>query len=352
MSRRRQRKSRLKTVLLIALIVLVVAGAGVFFGSKAYLASAAAPVNPGDSSLVAVTIQPGTSTRKIGEILEDEGLTKSAFMFRMIAQREGFDGQFKAGDYELSPSMTMNEIMELLTVGSMAETNRFTIPEGYTLEQAADKLASEGLVDKDIFMDELAHGDFDYKFMPALPDGPDRFLGFLFPETYDIYKDATEKDIINRMLSQFDKVFLDEYYTRATEMGMSVFDIITIAALIEGEAQVADEQPLVSSVIYNRLNINMQLQFCSTVQFALGEPKPRLSQSDLEIDSPYNTYIISGLPPGPISSPGAGAILAALYPADTDYIYFVLKPDGSGAHNFASNYSDFSRFRTQYLNSL
>ena len=341
-----------KRLLITCVIALAVLGGGAVAGVNLYLANSAAPVDASSATFVDVTIPRGSSTSKIGVILEENGLTRSASGFKLLAKLEGYDGKFKAGTYALSPSMDAIEIMDALTVGGSADTKRFMIPEGYTIAKTADKLEREGFVDASVFLDELENGAFDYKFMPALPEGPNRLEGFLFPETYDVFAAATEADIINRMLTQFDKEFRDEYYTRATELGYNVHDMITIASLIEAETRIDEDRPLVSSVIYNRLAINMALQLDATVQYALGETKERLYISDTQVDSPYNTYQILGLPPGPICSPGAAAIAAALYPADTEYIYYVLKPDESGGHNFAVTYSEFLRYKDQYIKSL
>jgi len=198
----------------------------------------------------------------------------------------------------------------------------------------------------------MENRSFDYAFMNGLPSGSDRLEGFLFPETYEIYVSATAHDIVDKMLSQFDKVFTEDCYKRAEELGMSVRDIITIASIIEREARIDEDRSLVASVIYNRLDINMSLQMCSTVQYILGDPKAVLSTADTQIDHPYNTYQNPGLPPGPICSPGEASIMAALYPADTDYIYFVVSEKLDGSHAFSSNYNQFLKDKEAYQNAL
>jgi len=335
----------------VIVILLVLAAAGAVAGFRIYIESAVAPVNAASTGYVNVLIPSGATTNKVGAILYDYSLIRDVSQFKLIARLEGYDGKLQAGEFTLSQAMSMRELLETLSSGS-ANTKRFTIPEGYTIAKTADKLENDGFIDRDIFMEAIEDGEFLYKFMSFLPEGPNRLEGFLFPETYDVFTTATEEDIINRMLMQFDKEFTDEYYLRADELGFSLYEIITIASMIEAEAKVSVDRPLIASVIYNRLTIGMPLQLDATVQYALGETKERLLIKDTQIDSPYNTYIITGLPPGPICSPGADAIKAAVYPADSDYIFYVLKPDKSGEHNFATNISDFSRFRRQYLDSL
>lgn len=342
-------KGRLVVSLLIILSILAVC---TVVGFKLYISAAAAPMDPASTSYVNVNIPSGSSTNRIGVILSDNELVKDPSKFKLIVRLEGYEGKLKAGEYSLSKSMTTQEILEILALGGAAATKRFTIPEGYSIAKTADKLEDEGFINRETFLDEVENGEFSYKFMTELPDGPNRLEGFLFPETYEVYADATEDDIINRMLSQFDAVFIDEYYARANELGLSLHKIITIASLIESESKISFERPIVASVIYNRLSIGMPLQLDATVQYALGETKERLLYKDLEIDSPYNTYIIPALPPGPICSPGEEAIHAALYPDETDYIFYVLKPDKSGEHNFAKDINEFNRYKTQYINSL
>jgi len=181
-------------------------------------------------------------------------------------------------------------------------------------------------------MDYAQNGDFPYDYLPAAGSA-NRLEGFLFPNTYMIEKDWTQKEIIDMLLSEFNKVWSEKYQQRADELGKSVKEVVTMASMVEKEAKVANERPLIASVFYNRVNINMKLQSCATVQFILGVAKYPLLYSDLEIDSPYNTYIYYGLPPGPIASPGEASLTASLYPDDSDYLYFRAQKDGS--HRFS-----------------
>ena len=352
MGRRRNRAGSKLRIVISCFVFLFVLAAGLVVGFNAYLNASVAPVNAASTDYVSVNIPSGASTVRIGEILESYDLIRNPLVFRFVSRRDGYDGRLRAGDYILSPSMSAHEILTALTVGGRADTKRFTVPEGLRIERIAERLADEGLVDEDRFLYLLEHGDFDFRFMSHLPEGPNRFEGFLFPETYDVFVNATEEDIISRMLAQFERVFTDEYYERVSELGFTLHEIITIASLIEAETRVAEERPVVASVIYNRLAIGMQLQLCSTVQYALGEVRPRLFFRDLEIDHPYNTYRIPALPPGPICSPGERAIHAALFPDDTEYLFFVLKPDGSGGHNFSRTLAEHNRYAQQLHNTL
>ena len=352
MAKRRNRVQSKARLAVSALVLLAVVAACGFGGFRLYISAADAPVDASSTGYVSVNVPSGSSVNKIGSILSDNGLIKDVSKFKLIVRLNGYGDKLKAGEYSLSRSMSTREMLEILSLGGAAATKRFTVPEGYSIAKAADKLENDGFIDRERFLDELENGEFQYKFMSELPQGPNRLEGFLFPETYEVFADATESDVINRMLAQFDEVFADEHYARAMELGRSLHEVITIASLIEAETKVSSERPAVASVIYNRLEIGMPLQLDATVQYALGETKERLLYKDLEVDSPYNTYLIPALPPGPICSPGEDAIIAALYPDETDYIFYVLKPDKSGAHNFAKDINEFNRYKAQYINSL
>lgn len=336
------------TKIAIVIGVLLILGAISF---RLALGTIIEPFNPADTTKVIITIPMGSGTSQISSLLEENGIIKDADAFKLLSKITGSSGKYKAGTYAFSPSMNAYDIIKILHAG-ISIGNMITIPEGYAIGQVGDILSKEGFVDKALFMDELENGKFDQKFIEFLPEGPNRLEGYLFPETYEIPIDATEHEIINIMLNQFDALFIDEYYARADELGLSVNDIMTIASMIEREAAVSKDRPLVSSVVYNRIKQGMPLQFCSTVQYILGDQKARLSTEDTQIDSPYNTYINQGLPPGPICSPGIDSIKAALYPADTDYLYFVVDPEGERTHKFSKSYEEFLINKEAYTNSL
>jgi len=347
-NKKRNKKKGKSAGLAAFLIVAIVAIAA---GSLFYLNLCNKPLDSANKEYVSIEIPNGTATIAIGRILQENGLIANADRFKLYAKIKGYDGAMKAGDYLLSPSMTAEEIMGLLKEGHQT-TVRFTIPEGLTVQQVGAKLAEEGLVDFEAFMDEVKNGKFDYKYVSYLPSGDNRLEGFLMPNTYDVFKNADAHEIIDTMLGQFDLVYKDEYYSRATELGYDLNQIVTIASMIERETKVDSEREIVASVIYNRLKINMPLQIDATVQYALPEWKDRLSQKDLEVDSPYNTYQNTGLPIGPICSPGEKSIIAALYPASTDYIYYVLDPSMNGTHRFSKDYSTFLKNKQAYLDAI
>ncbi len=303
-------------------------------------------VEEGDK--VQVEIPSGASTEQIAEILKQKNLIKYPILFRAVSAFNRNDGTYQQGLHTLDTSMEYLDIMKTLqrTVVIRA-TTRFTILEGHELRHIIDVLESQRLIDREKFMDAVENGGFNYPFLSDLPERENRLEGYLFPETYEVYLDATEEEIIRKMLDQFNHVFKPEYYERAKELGMTVDEVITLASIIEREAQKDDERPKVSAVFHNRLNSNAYplLQSCATVQYVLGERKDVLLNVDLAIDSPYNTYMYEGLPIGPIASPGQKSIEAALYPADVDYLFFVARPDGS--HVFSMTLREHENARIQ-----
>lgn len=286
-----------------------------------------------------IIIAKGSSIKNIAAQLENQGIIRNANVFALYSKLSDKASKIKAGKYMLSSSMTVEEIVNKLASGK-AETNavRFTIPEGFELRQIVDRLEAEGLVDKAEFYEALNKSEFNYEFLKGMPKRENNLEGYLFPDTYEVFKNATEKEIINKMLGRFDQVFTEEYRQRAKELNMTLDQVVTLASIIEREAKLDKERKTISAVFHNRLKKNIKLQSCATVQYLLKEQKENLTYKDLEIDSPYNTYIYAGLPKGPIASPGAKSIEAALYPEKVDYLYFVANKDGS--HVFTKTYQE------------
>jgi UPF0755 protein len=197
------------------------------------------------------------------------------------------------------------------------------------------------------------YGHFSFAFLLDVPtDRPNRLEGYLFPDTYQIPVNPVPGDIITRMLRNFEMRFTDDFHYRAEEKGMSIDDIVIMASIVERETRLAAERPIVSQVIHSRLAINMLLQMCSTVKYTMDDPPLRLLNSHLAIDSPYNTYLHPGLPIGPISNPGRAAIEAVLWPSDTDYLFFVLRDEVTGAHHFSRTAAEHYAARDRYDDTI
>ena len=345
-----KRKKIYIAILAIAVIAILAAGL-VFIGMK----KEPAPLDPENAVSVSIKIPSGSTTAVIGQTLEDNGIIADAGKFRRWSKLNGYDSQYKAGTYALSPSMDYKTIAEIV-VGGKVSTKTFTIPEGYTIYQTADKLAGDGLIDKEKFTTLLESDDFDadYPFLADAQKNKNHLEGYLMPNTYLIEEGASEEQIIRTMLNQFEKDVWEPYengeLTANSKISSkySLADILKAASIIERECGKDEERPVVASVIYNRLDKGMNLQMCSTVQYILGKQKVVLSVADTQIDSPYNTYLNPGLPPGPICSPGLASINAALNPAETDYLYFVLSEKLDGTSNFSSDYQKFLKDKAAY----
>lgn len=218
---------------------------------------------------------------------------------------------------------------------------RVTFPEGLRREEIADILARETGLSRDRYMDLTAAGPRGRKLAQA--DGPRSLEGFLFPATYDIYPDTTVGDVVDQQIQAYEDRTAAIDYRYARSKNLTEYDVLTIASMVEREVRVPAERPIVAGVMYNRLKAGMRLDIDATVQYALGEWKPELTASDLQVDSPYNTRRFAGLPPGPISNPGSASIVAAARPTRTDYLYYVARADGTGRHYFARTPEEFEQ---------
>lgn len=291
---------------------------------------------------VAFTVEPGETVASIADRLQEAGLIRDAGLFRNYVRYYGLDSGIEAGNFTLRKTMTIPEIARTLGHATADEV-AFRTVEGWRLEQIAEALRNaQGLnIDADEFLALARTGQFDYDFLKDRPEGA-TLEGFLFPDTYRLEKDATAEDLINAMLVNFDRRVTPEIREGLANQNLSLYQGIIVASIVEREAVIADERPLIASVFLNRLKIGMKLDADPTVQYALGYQedtgewwKRPLLLVDLEVDSPYNTYKNPGLPPGPIANPGLDSIRAVADPADTNFLYFQAECDNSGKHRFA-----------------
>lgn len=307
------------------------------------------PIDENDLAEYVIDIKMGSSFNEAARELEQKDVIKNAFTFKIFAKNEKLM-DIKAGKYRLYRSMDVKEILNILNEGKVyIKQKKVTIPEGYNLKQIAKKLSESNIVDEDEFIkkaNDISSFNKDYKFLNE--KNINSLEGFLFPDTYEFPLEEDEEIIIKIMLNRFNNVFKEEYYQVLKERKISINELVTMASIVEREAKKDEERPLISAVFYNRLDINMKLQSCATVQYLLPEIKPRLLNKDLEIESPYNTYKYKGLPPGPISCPGEKSIKAALYPSDVDYLFFVAKKDGS--HTFTKTLRAHNNAKRKNLN--
>ncbi|NLF80566.1 MAG: endolytic transglycosylase MltG [Clostridia bacterium] len=333
-----------RKALLIALAVLLV----LLIGSLAALV-----VLGGDMTIDEdreIIVAEGSSTVAITDQLYQAGLIKSEQYFRLYARMNKMDNHFQAGTYQFSAGKwNIEAVCNQLLSGAIHGKGEMqvTIVEGLTVKQIAQTLANAGFGTVDNYLQYAATGDFSqYEYIPA--QGTEiapatRLEGFLFPDTYWIDPKWSEADIIDMLLAQFASVWRDNGFDKlAAAAEHSVYDVVTMAALVEKEAQVAADRPLIAGVFYKRLALGMKLESCATVQFILGEPKERLTNRDTQIDNPYNAYVYAGLPPGPIACPGKASLEAALNPTISDYLYFRAKTDGS--HRFSVTFEEHAAY--------
>lgn len=279
---------------------------------------------------VMVQIPDGCSMGEIAEILKKQNVIDYVLAFRLYVKVDGGNYVIQKGGHLLNKNMSYDMIIKKITEKPDAvidDAFKLTVPEGYEVRQIADKLAEAGLVDRDKFIHELEHGEFDYSFVKAITRTENRLEGYLYPATYDIYPGDTEHDIICKMLDSFEKNIVPLY--EASGVIMPLDEVVTFASIVEREAANDEERGIVASVFYNRMAKDMTLSSCASVQYILKERKKVLGDEDVKIESPYNTYIHKGLPVGPVASPGINSVKAVLSPAKTNYLYFAAKADGS-----------------------
>lgn len=290
----------------------------------------------GSERTIVFEVKEGSSVRNIARSLEEWNLIKNRHVF-LMGYRIFFPAQnLRAGEYSMKLPLSSREILNLLIEGKVL-LYPITIPEGLTRLEIAGHMQSEYAVDKEAFLEASSDSGLIHSL-----DGNARDLeGYLFPETYHFPKNTSARSMVNAMVDQFISVFDHEWRQRAKNLGFSIREIVILASLIEEETSLPEERNLVSATFHNRLRIGMKLDCDPTIIYALKQNNAytgRLRYRDLKLDSPFNTYIYPGLPPGPICNPGKESLKAALYPADEDFLYFVSKNDGS--HQFSRTFRE------------
>ncbi|QRN86553.1 endolytic transglycosylase MltG [Clostridia bacterium] len=322
-------------LLLLFILIGVLAVAGLFFYVSQQLSA------PTMEGLVSLTVDAGETPRQVAENLEELQVIRNADIFYYWMRYFENPADIKAGEYQINRPMEKEEIFDLLKRGKVKEDSiRVTIPEGLKVDEIIEILVEKGLGSTEVYRELCMENFGDYDFLPekVSPGAVYLLEGYLFPDTYDFFTDATEEDVLNKLLMRFKEIYSEDFQARAIELGYSDYQIVTMASIVEKEAKLDSERATIAGVFYNRLAMGMALQSCATIQFLFEEPKERLFNSDLEIESPYNTYQIVGLPPGPIASPGRKSIEAALWPEKHNYLYFVANDDGS--HDFNKTFSE------------
>jgi UPF0755 protein len=354
------------TRLLVVLFGLIVIGAAVLIGSFVLtgessqglgatltaMADPLAPVNPDDATKQTVSVHSGATAADIGADLQQRGLVRSALAFRFAVDQSGVGGSLAAGDYELSASMSTNEIIQVLARGQVKRGLVATIPEGWRVEQIADRLEATGFSSRDEFLRAASAPTTVPGFELLGNPGPSTLEGYLFPETYEVTQRVAGTRAAELMLQMFTRRLGDQLRSGSTRL--STHQVLTLASIVEREARVPSERATIASVFLNRLEEDLPLQADPTVQYALASRdgskavaynywKTELAASDLQIESPFNTYVHAGLPPAPICNPSEASVRAVLQPAETDFLYFVATTDGSGSHLFARTLAEHNQ---------
>lgn len=297
---------------------------------------------------VVVVIPEGATTKQIAQILKENGLIQYPSAFVKRVKESEYRGVLQPGEFTLNTGMNTWEMIEIL--GYVAPTRTvmatLTIPEGFSVEQIAARVEEQGLFTEEEFLDAVQENTYNYDFLNSIPDGITvnyRLQGFLFPATYDIYEDTTAHDLVDMMLQKFDQVYNEQMRAQAEAMNYTAFEVVNRAAIVEREAKIDEERPMIAGVINNRLEQGMMLQMCPTVLYPITNgiyDKSEVTYDDLEVESPYNTYKNTGLPVGPICNPGEVSLNAVLYPAEHNYLYYHVDNEETGSHIFTETYEE------------
>ena len=317
-------KIRLLFLFCILIVVVIVSVQWIFFQPNFVRNLNPAPLE--------IKIKSGMDLLSITRQLVEKKLVEHPTLFELAAKISRTEAGFQAGKYLISPGLTNWEIIKRLT-GGKVKLERITIPEGKRFEFIASILQAKIEIDSTLFARLVHDSVFTHKLGIYAPT----LNGYLFPDTYFFTWGMSEKQCIQAMVRQFKINFPDSIRDHDPELGLTRHEMVILASIIEGEVRIDSERPLISALYRNRLKRGMLLQACPTVQYLLPEGPRRLLNRDLEIDSPYNTYIHKGLPPGPINNPGRNSLWAAAYPEDVPYLFMVAR--GDGGHNFSRSLS-------------
>lgn len=296
---------------------------------------------------VKVTIDKGMTTAAITDLLYEAGLIKSKLFFRYEVGREDAAGKLQAGWFKFEEPMNMPDLINILLTEGRIPPQKYTFLEGLTISQYADALVKREEIDAHSYENfaNFGRSQFEFKFNENIP-AEAGFEGFLFPETYLVEEPDAQK-LVQVQLTMFEKTFNDTYVERCKELGLTIYEAITFASIVEVESGVTSEMPLVASVFWNRLENNWTLDSNSTLAYGLGIDGYVLTHAQTRMDHPFNTYKNAGLPPGPICNPGRAAIRATLWPEETEYFFFVAKGDGTSV--FSKTYAEHQENVRKYL---
>jgi len=342
-AKKKRRRRKLGCLAPIIWFVCVI-GVSALFAGIAWLCADDLLSLTKDDLQVTIVVEDGDTVGDIAGKLKDMEVIKYPWLFELYGWFSEAEEKIDTGSYEINAAWDYRALVSAMREkGGYRSTVKVTIPEGFTLKQALQRLAEEGVNSYDVLLETSKNYDFEYSFLEDLPSSETRLEGYLFPNTHDFYVGESSITAINRLLADFNKKFKQDLRDRAETKGLTMHEVLTIASLIQKEAANKNEMPEIASVIFNRLNSeNMRkLQIDATIQYILPERKEHLTTADTQIDNLYNTYMYEGLPPGPICNPGIDAINAVLYPADTKYYYYALTEDGT--HKFSRTFEEHQK---------
>jgi uncharacterized YceG family protein len=331
-------RSPWKTGAIVVAILIALVGAW-------FLWSVFQPFKGDGDGDVRVSIPTGASVTQIGEILEENGVIDSEFFFRTRVTLDGSRGDLKPGSYKLKEGMSYGDVIDTLSEGPPRDVAMVVVPEGRSREEIAPTVKSAGLTGNYL---EASQSSDDINLRRYKAAGADSLEGFLFPATYELKRGSSANQLVSKQLEAFEREFAGVDLSYAKKKNLTPYDILIIASMVEREAGVAKDRPLIASVIYNRLKNGIPLGIDATIRYENGNWEEPLKQSELAADTPYNTRINAGLPPGPIGNPGIDSIKAAANPAKTDYLFFVVKPCGEGEHAFSETDAEFQQDVERY----
>lgn len=357
----KHKKKTVRKIVLTVLIVFILLIVFLGFAGYRYVMNSLEPIDEASEEIVEVEIPTGSGRGQIATILEENDLIGSSFVFEYYVRFRG-DNNFQAGEYLMSPSMSVEEMVDYLNEGgtpiSEEAMSRITVPEGIHIEQIAERLEENTefsaedfmvLVQEESFIEEMSAQFPDLLSSAVEASEETRYLleGYLYPATYEVFEDTTLESLVTQMISQMNQT-MQPHFEEIMASDLTVHEVLTLASYIEREGTSDEDRQLISGVFYNRIAEGMPMQTDPSVAYALGEHRERTTYEDLEIDSPYNTYMYAGIGPGPINSPSEAAIYASVYPEETDYLYFLADLE-TGNIYYSETYEQHLEYQNEYL---
>lgn len=336
-------KSKKIVVFLIAILVLIIVTTFVVIQQMG-------PYNKNNKEDIVIDIPTGSTLSQVTNILKENNLIKNKTLFKLYVRVNNNSSKLKSGKYLFNQTYSNKEIIKDLSKGKVYNDGiKITVPEGSTSFEIMDVLVKNKLGEKNVY-EELINNPKEFKGkFKFLDDEKIKSLeGFLYPSTYYFNEKQSEKEVLEHMLETFDSKYTDKLQKKQNELNKSLYEVINLSSIVEKEAVLDEDRPIIASVFYNRIKINMPLQSDATIQYIFKERKKSITYNDLKIDSPYNTYKVVGLPPTPIANPGIKSIEAVLYPENTEYLYFVATIEGGNTYSktYEEHVKNVEKYRT------